>query len=298
MTPPAAEAVTVQLTPAVAVTVQLKPAEAVTVQLAPVGAAGASDTTLRLPPTPPAVQVRGRKARGRARVYPRLLRRSGTVAGHRRQLRRSAIRVWEAVAWIAAIGVVATLAGFVISAAPKAQPIVAGAQPTVAPQTLGPSADRCAIQGCPRKYPAGPPTRVRIPAIGVDSTLESLALDRQHALVPPTRYDEAGWYAGGVLPGDPGPAVIAGHVDSTQGPGVFFNLHTVMPGAVVSVERGGAWITFRVTAVEEYPKDEFPTDKVYRPTPDPELRVITCGGDFDTVHKRYYDNIVVYAVLS
>jgi len=96
---------------------------------------------------------------------------------------------------------------------------------------------------------------------------------------------------------DPGPAVIAGHVDSVAGPGVFFELHSLVPGAEVSVERGGTWIAFRVTDVEEYPKDQFPTDKVYRPTPDPELRVITCGGDFDRAHGRYYDNIVVYARL-
>jgi sortase (surface protein transpeptidase) len=92
--------------------------------------------------------------------------------------------------------------------------------------------------------------------------------------------------------------VIAGHVDSTAGPAVFFSLRTLVPGELVSVERGGVWVDFRVTQVEEYPKDQFPTDQVYRPTPDPELRVITCGGDFDTVHKRYYDNVVVYAILA
>jgi len=154
------------------------------------------------------------------------------------------------------------------------------------------------LQGCARSYPPGPPTRVRIPAIHVDSPLESLSLDANSALNAPDRYDEAGWYAGGVVPGNNGPAVIAGHVDSTAGPAVFFDLRTLAPGALVSVERGGVWVDFRVTEVEEYPKDRFPAAKVYQATPDPELRVITCGGDFDTVHKRYYDDVVVYAILA
>jgi hypothetical protein len=237
-----------------------------------------------------------RRVRARARVYPRRLRRTGTVAGHRRRRDRMSLRRWEAVAWIAAAGVIAAMAGFVIRSAPLVKPLnapLAGASAGVAPAAVN-----CVLQACPRSYPPGPPTRVRIPAIHVDSSLESLSLNSAGVLNAPDRYDEAGWYAGGVVPGNNGPAVIAGHVDSTAGPAVFFSLRTLVPGELVSVERGGVWVDFRVTQVEEYPKDQFPTDQVYRPTPDPELRVITCGGDFDTVHKRYYDNVVVYAILA
>jgi hypothetical protein len=203
------------------------------------------------------------------------------------------------VAWIAAVGVIAAMAGFVIMSAPRSKPLaVASAPAPVAAPVAGGSGPPCVLQACPRSYPPGPPTRVRIPAIHVDSTLESLTLDRTGALNAPDRYDEAGWYAAGVVPGDNGPAVVAGHVDSTAGPAVFFNLHTLTPGATVGIERGGVWVNFRVTEVDEYPKDQFPTDRVYRATPDPQLRLITCGGDFDTVHKRYYDNVVVFAVLA
>jgi len=81
-------------------------------------------------------------------------------------------------------------------------------------------------------------------------------------------------------------------------PAVFYDLHTLRPGDIVEVQRGGAWITFRVTTVERYPKGEFPTDRVYRPTPDPELRLITAGGEFDRSILSYPDNIVVFAVIE
>ncbi|MGE5830750.1 MAG: class F sortase [Micromonosporaceae bacterium] len=144
--------------------------------------------------------------------------------------------------------------------------------------------------------PAGP-TRVRIPIIGVDASLELLALDRGGALTPPQAYARAGWYADGVVPGDPGPAVIAGHVDSQSGPAVFYRLHELRPGDLIEVERDGDWLRFRVTGSSRYPKDDFPAAQVYPPTPGPELRLVTCGGSFDAAAGSYRDNIVVSAVL-
>jgi LPXTG-site transpeptidase (sortase) family protein len=140
------------------------------------------------------------------------------------------------------------------------------------------------------------PTRVRIPAIEVDAPLEPLTLDGTGQLTAPVRFTDAGWYAGGTPPGEVGPAVIAGHVDSTSGPAVFFRLGQLHPGDVVEVERGRTWVRFRVVAVERYPKERFPTDKVYGPTPDPQLRLITCGGRFDRARRSYLDNTIVYAV--
>jgi LPXTG-site transpeptidase (sortase) family protein len=144
----------------------------------------------------------------------------------------------------------------------------------------------------------GPPTEVRIPRIGVDSTLETLGLSPTGELNPPRDFARAGWYAGGTAPGDVGPAVIAGHVDSRTGPAVFFRLRELSPGDVVQVHRDGHWLSFRVTATKEYPKEQFPTVAVYGPTPDPQLRLITCGGDFDRSRRSYYDNVVVYAVAG
>jgi hypothetical protein len=143
-----------------------------------------------------------------------------------------------------------------------------------------------------------PPSRLRIGAIGVDSALESLDVDQAGALKVPTDYARAGWYAGGIAPGEVGPAVIAGHVDSASGPAVFYRLRDLKAGDEIEVARGDTWVKFRVIATERYPKNEFPTDRVYRPTPVPELRLITCGGTFDRSRRSYEDNIVVYAVSA
>lgn len=143
-----------------------------------------------------------------------------------------------------------------------------------------------------------PPDRVRIPAIGVDVPLESLSLNGSGALEVPKDYQHAGWYSGGAAPGDIGPAVIAGHVDTVDGPAVFFRLRDLKPGDVIEVSRGGKWVAFRVVGSQRYPKAQFPAQDVYRPTPVPELRLITCGGDFDHSRRSYYDNIVVFAVAA
>lgn len=142
------------------------------------------------------------------------------------------------------------------------------------------------------------PTQLRIPSIQVDTPLEQLSLGPDGALTAPTDFAEAGWYVGGALPGDPGPAVVAGHVDSTRGPAVFYKLRDLKPGASVLVQRAGQWLTFSVVSVQRYAKDKFPTERVYGPTPGAELRLITCGGTFDRRAHSYVDNVVVYAVAA
>ena len=94
-----------------------------------------------------------------------------------------------------------------------------------------------------------------------------------------------------------GPAVLAGHVDSTAGPAVFWRLRDLAPGDEVLVDRAdGTTARFTVTRVERHPKDAFPTDEVYGPTTGAELRLITCGGEFDRAARSYRDNVVVFAV--
>lgn len=166
------------------------------------------------------------------------------------------------------------------------------------PGTLDPGALALGALGPGTVAADAPPTRLRIASLGVDTGLESLTVDPAGQLQSPKVYEEAGWFAGGTAPGDPGPAVLAGHVDSRTGPAVFYKLHELKTGDRVEVQRGGAWLTFKVTAREHYAKAKFPSDRVYGPTPLPELRLITCGGDFDAARHSYRDNVVVYAVLS
>jgi hypothetical protein len=149
--------------------------------------------------------------------------------------------------------------------------------------------------------PAAAPVRatvVDIPALKVHSDLVALGVDASGVLVPPDSPSVAGWFTGSAAPGDPGPSVIAGHVDSRAGPGIFFRLKDLEEGDLVSVGRSdGRTVTHRVTDVTVVPKDAFPTDQVYGPTPGPELRLITCGGEFDRSARRYLRNVVISAVL-
>jgi hypothetical protein len=141
------------------------------------------------------------------------------------------------------------------------------------------------------------PVSLSIPVIGVHTRLIRLGLTAQGTLQVPASTSVAGWYTGGPRPGQVGSAVIAGHIDSYLGPGVFFRLRLLRPGDRVYVRQaGGRLAVFRVYAEHSYPKDHFPTQRVYGPAPDPELRLITCGGTFNPATGSYLNNVVVYAV--
>ena len=140
------------------------------------------------------------------------------------------------------------------------------------------------------------PVALTIPSIGVQTSLIRLGLTASGALQVPPSTAVAGWYTGSPRPGAVGSAVIAGHVDSHVGPGVFFRLSSLRPGDRVYVRRAdGTLAVFQVTVVREFGKDSFPTAAVYGPTPDAELRLITCGGTFDPRLRSYLSNTVVYA---
>jgi sortase (surface protein transpeptidase) len=146
---------------------------------------------------------------------------------------------------------------------------------------------------------AARPTGLIIPAIGVRTRLIRLGLTAAGTLQVPATSNVAGWYDRSPRPGAVGSAIIAGHIDSLAGPAVFFRLHTLRRGDRVYVRRaGGTFAVFRVTAVRTYSKDRFPTAAVYGPTPNPQLRLITCGGAFDPAIGSYLSNVVVYAVAA
>ena len=184
----------------------------------------------------------------------------------------------------------------VLAAGCSAAPAAPAAPPPAVP---APSVAPPAASG-PQPLPAAAgvrPLRLRIPAIGVDAAaLVPLGLGAAHQLEAPARFEDVGWYAAGPVPGDPGPAVIAAHVDSRAGPAPFFRLRDLRAGDQVFVARSdGQETRFVVDAVQRYPKDAFPTDAVYGAAPGSALRLITCGGSFDAAKRSYRDNIVVYA---
>jgi Sortase domain len=147
-----------------------------------------------------------------------------------------------------------------------------------------------------------PPVSVAIPAIGVRSGLLHLGLNPDGTIQVPsltTSADEAAWYKYSVTPGQTGAAVIEGHVDSYQGPAVFFRLGALKPGNQIDVTLAdGFTAIFRVTGVREYTKDQFPVKTIFGPADYAALRVITCGGDFDTATGHYLSSVVVFATLS
>jgi sortase (surface protein transpeptidase) len=147
--------------------------------------------------------------------------------------------------------------------------------------------------------PTPVPVRIDIPRIGVSSSLDRLGRARDKTVEVPTRWEVAGWYAGGTRPGDPGSAVILGHVDSTRGPAVFFRLHQLRKGDEITVGRAdGSRVRFAVERVAQYDKQRFPTDEVYYPTLTPALRLVTCGGEFDPTVRHYRSNVIVFATLK
>ncbi|WP_330331473.1 class F sortase [Streptomyces sp. NBC_00536] len=142
------------------------------------------------------------------------------------------------------------------------------------------------------------PERIEIPDIKVDAQLETVGLDAKGVMQEPdfAKPMEAAWYKQGPAPGEQGPAAIVGHMDTPTTPeAVFFNLKKLTKDEKIKVHRAdGTTVVFAVDRIETYKKDAFPTDKVYGDTADPELRLITCGGNL--MKDRHWDsNVVVFA---
>ncbi len=201
-----------------------------------------------------------------------------------------ALAVALAVLGLALVGV-----GALGTAGPPAP--AAGASPA-APLTAAPPATG------PRQDPASgaPPVALDIPAIGITGPVDSVGLRPDGTLevpAPGPRYDHAAWYRGSPTPGRVGPSVILGHVDSAGGgPSVFYRLGNLRPGDRITVTLADRTArTFAVERSEQVPKDAFPRLEVYGDTPGPELRLITCGGEFDDAARSYRDNTVVFARL-
>jgi sortase (surface protein transpeptidase) len=199
-----------------------------------------------------------------------------------------------AAALIGGLVVAGASAAGLAAASQTGHPAVPVGKPTLIPVPLGRQAP--APQASPLPVPE--PVRLIIPSIGVRTPLVHLGVTSSGALQVPATTAVAGWYTGSARPGAIGAAVIAGHIDSVSGPGVFFRLRLLRPGDRVYVRRaGGSLAVFEVTAVHSYLKTRFPTMAVYGPVPDAELRLVTCGGTFDYATGHYLSNVIVYADL-
>jgi sortase (surface protein transpeptidase) len=212
--------------------------------------------------------------------------------------RVSPLRGWRrpaAAALIAGILLVGVGATGLVLASLTGRPAVPVGTPTLVPVPLG----RVAAAPGPSIHRVPAPIGLIIPSIGVRSRLVRLGLTSAGALQVPATASVAGWYTGSSRPGAVGTAVIVGHIDSETAPGVFFRLRVLRRGRLVYVRRAdGSLAVFRVTAVRSYAKDDFPTAAVYGPAPTAQLRLITCGGEFDFATAHYLSNLIVYASLT
>ncbi|MFF9909806.1 class F sortase [Streptomyces sp. NPDC013457] len=151
----------------------------------------------------------------------------------------------------------------------------------------------------PGALPASRPTRVRVPGIRVDAPVTPVGLDTEGWIGTPPAHETnlAGWFTGAVTPGEKGTAVVVGHVDTPEGPSVFYALGALAKGQRVEIARqDGRTAVFSVYGIEVVPKEGFPAERIYRAGSRPELRLLTCGGGFSR-QKGYDGNVVVSARL-
>jgi sortase (surface protein transpeptidase) len=176
--------------------------------------------------------------------------------------------------------------------------------PRVETRTAGLTPARPAATTQPVVTPAPPPPakpriaeprRLSIDAIGLSAEIITIGTDPSGVLIPPTNPGHVGWFTESSKPGEVGRAVLVGHLDSRYGPAVFARVPRLHPGDLVSVESAdGAVHTFAVSTVTSHRKDAFPSEEVYGPTPDSELRLITCGGAYRKGFG-YLNNVIVAA---
>jgi len=227
--------------------------------------------------------------------------------------RRSINAAAAATAVLALVGAVALFLGLRTEAGPPQPPTnsdqsLSASAPTTVPPTGTPAANGSPspVATKPAKdadlgriLTASPPVAVDIPSIGVrTSNFVDLGLATDGTLEVPKDFSSVGWYTQGPSPGQLGPAILSGHVDSHNGPAIFYRLGALKPGALINVSRkDGSTATFTVDRIQRFPKNQFPTAKVYGATNRAELRLITCGGSFDPKSGHYVDNIVAFARL-
>ncbi|KOX09962.1 class F sortase [Nocardiopsis sp. NRRL B-16309] len=215
---------------------------------------------------------------------------------HTRTRRRGSSIAAAVTAACAGTGIALLTLGLGQAYAPSPPPLDISAPHSAAPaEPSVPAAD-----SAPAALGRSAPERLTIQDIDLHtSRMVELGLNSDNRLEAPQDWAAVGWYTLGAAPGEDGPAVLAGHLDSVTGPAVFHRLGELRERDTVSVERAdGAVVDFTVYAVERYAKGDFPTERVYGDTERPELRLITCDGDFDTATGHYSDNLIVFAALA
>jgi len=142
------------------------------------------------------------------------------------------------------------------------------------------------------------PVSIHIADVGIDASFVQLGRLADDTLETPADPWTVGWYKQSPTPGEIGPSVVVGHLDSPHNIAVFWRLHELNPGQIVEITRADNSVArFKVDEVNQFSQDSFPTDRVYGPINYAGLRLITCGGVFNHATGHYNQNTVVFASL-
>jgi LPXTG-site transpeptidase (sortase) family protein len=199
---------------------------------------------------------------------------------------------------IVALGVCGVAVGVSLSAPVSGTRAVRTTTTAAAPKASASGANVLAVQKTVVRKQMPDPVRISIPAIGVNARVIALGLNSDDTMQVPTNYADTGWFQPGPEPGEVGPAIIVGHLNSKRGPAVFQRLSELRVGQVITVHlKGGSVVRFRADSMIRVAKDHFPTKRVYARTKQPTLRLVTCAGPFDPVTGHHADNYIVFASL-
>jgi sortase (surface protein transpeptidase) len=150
-----------------------------------------------------------------------------------------------------------------------------------------------------KPLPRSEPTHISVPSVGIDASVTSVGQDAEGSIEMPSLFDwTTGWYKYSPTPGQVGPAIIVGHVDTYKGISVFWKLRDIKQGDIIDIARAdGKTVKFRVSGLKQFDQSNFPTKEVYGNLKYPGLRLITCGGAFNQQTESYTQNTVVYAFM-
>lgn len=150
----------------------------------------------------------------------------------------------------------------------------------------------------PKSLSKSDPVKIAVPALGIDSSLVNVGKNPDDTLEVPKDAQDPAWYRLSPTPGELGPSIIVGHVDSETGPGIFWKLNQLQKDQIIEVTRSDNQVArFKVTEVKQFEQNNFPTQEVYGNINHSGLRLITCGGVFNRTTQSYSHNTVVYAEL-
>jgi LPXTG-site transpeptidase (sortase) family protein len=206
--------------------------------------------------------------------------------------------LWPAAAVVLGVLLVCNSFSNSTQGTPQIRPAAAA---PAASKAAAPAASKAAAPAADLALPRSVPKRISIREIAVDAPFTGLSIGASGQLNSPPVDDNnlVGWFKGGATPGERGTSIVAGHVDTKTGPAVFLQLSALKPGSMVDITREDSTVaTFKVDSVETFSKAHFPSKRVYADTPSPQLRLITCGGDYDRKAKDYEANVVVFAHLD